>query len=400
MALCGCLASEPPLSPKEALELAATRIDAVLVEYPDAPTPASGPSTDEAGSPVELWYCAHSVLGPVLSYPEWRQELRRRHPEIDCDIDTQYLGDWSVAVQKLTVNIAVDDPPDIAMVDRSWLAALADAGRLAPLDDLLDARLVDDIRPAFRDTLSINGHLYGVPADGFVSLLVRRGPLSADLPMRTWTDLRDACRRVVDADPAMRPIGYFPFEEALWSAGGDICDAKTAFLRTAEAEAALQFVLGLRIDGFLDRSTWRIPLLAWQAFERGDVAMTVASSKHVPRLTTLDPTAAAGPVPGKHGAITRLSDYALVVFARHDPAKRPTIAAILDDLTGSAVQGESSLAQGSLPVRASVAVTLTLPGWDAALEHARATPLVAPLSAVEYEMERSLDRAYDWAEKQ
>lgn len=388
------------MPPREALELAAVRIDTVLAAEPPQPIEVAPPANDEAGTPIELWYCAHPILAPVLSYPEWLDELRREHSDLEFDVDTQYLGDWSSAVQKLSVNIAVDDPPDIALVERGWLAALAHAGRLTPLDNLLDPKVLSDLRAPFRDTLSVDGRLYALPADGFVTLLFQRAAAAHDQPIDTWTDLEAVSRQIKETSPETYPLGYMPFEEMLWSAGGTICDPSHSALRTDAAEEALRFLLKLRVDEALHPATWRSPLLGWQAFQRGDVPMTVASSKHAPALRSLHPGGIVSAVPGKSGAISRLSEFALVVFARHDPGKEPAIAAILDYLTGPTVQGQSALAIGSLPVRTSVAESLTLPPWASALAVARNTPLIAPWASVEHELYRSLARAFDWAEQQ
>lgn len=394
--LAGCIASEPPLPPREALELAAARMDAVLADATPDSIRVDAYATDETNTPIELWYCAHPILAPVVSYTDWLDDLRREHPGITFDVDTQYLGEWSVGVQKLSVNLAVDDPPDIALVERGWLAALAHGGRLQPLDELLPPALVGDLRSPFRETLSIDGHLYALPADGFVSLLLSRGAVG-EVPPKTWDELREACARIPDSfDHA---LGYVPFEELLWSAGGTLCDDQRSHVREPQALEALTFLLDLRIGGALHPSTWQSPLLGWQAFQRNHVAMTVASSKYVPQLVALDPNGTAAPVPGKTGPVSRLSEFALVVFARRDPAKDAAIVAILDYLTGPRVQGSSALAQGSLPVRTSVADQLDLPPWDDALNAAHNTPLVANWSPAEHELSRTLALAYAWADR-
>ncbi len=393
--LLGCLNSEPPLAPRDALHLAADRIDDILAEQSDVSSPTP-PSVAPSTNAITLWYCAHPILAPALSYPEWKRDVQARQPGLA--IETQYLGDWSMAVQKLTVNVAVNEPPDIAIVTRPWLAALIHGGHLAPLDEMLTPEFIADIRPAFADNLSVAGHLYALPADGFVSLLYRRAPAPVDTRMERWDELVAAAEAVKSEHPQLSPIGYMPYEELLWSADGDICTTEHSLLRQPAADEALQFLVDLRVRNLLHPSVWRGSYLAWQAWERGEVSMTVASSEHAARLDSLD--AAAGPVPGKIHPVTRISDYVIVVFARDAERKRAGIAAILDYLTGAAVQGEGALAKGSLPVRTSVANTLTVPTWARALDNAHAPPLVAPLASIEYELGRSLDRAFDWAEQQ
>ncbi len=389
----GCLSGEAPLPPNEALAKASQRIDALLQEerrFENEPAAVVNESPKDAHE-VTVWYASHPLVSPVLlGKPERLRAFQDAHPGLR--VATQYIGDWNVAIQKLTVSLAAGDVPDIALVKRGLLARLIGSALIAPLDTLLPAALVDDLRPQARQSCTARGHLWAIPADGFCSMLfVNRAKVPGTLPA-TW-DAWLTCARAVsmDTQTGACAIGAVPFVPMLWSAGGEVCNETSSSLDSPQAREALEFILSLCNEDLANPATLGDPSSGFGLFLRERVAMTVASSEFIPQLKSISFPAAIAPIPGKTGPISMLSDTCWVVFARYAQAKKEAIAQTLDFLTGESFQGA-----GSFPIRKSVQPVQSAYDPGPAFNCARNTPLVGPWAAIEFELEHYLSLACRW----
>ena len=401
-ALAGCFSPEEPLPPAEALQEAASRIDRILQD--DRAFARSNPveipsETPADPSVVNLWYCAHPLMGPALGSPVRLAELNEGLG--DTTLNAQFIGEWFYAVQKLTVSLAADDLPDIALVKRSWVARLARSGRIVPIDGMLAPEVLVDLRPEVHRAFGVDGRLYALPIDGFCSVLFYNSEVVKARPPATWNDLRTCANTLTwpekEESQSRYLLGDLPFLPALWSAAGKVCDENRSRLTDPSSLEALEFLLALRNDGLLHPRALGDPEAGFALFLRGDVAMTVGSSAWLPRAETAGFPVGIAPIPGKSGPVSELSDNALVVFAKYAEAKRTAIARVLDLLTGPRIQGEHAVPLGAVPVRQSVAKQTTCPdGLDAAWRHAGSTPLIGPWSAIEAELRRYLERTYRW----
>ncbi|HIJ64691.1 MAG TPA: extracellular solute-binding protein [Candidatus Hydrogenedentes bacterium] len=400
MVLAGCLASEAPLPPREALAKACERVETILRQEPTA-VPAAI-RLDAGGVPddprrVRVWVYNDPILSRLAVDPETMAAFRRAHP--DVTLDCQGIGPWMVGVQKLTVNLAAGDAgdlPDVALVARAWLPRLASSGRIMPMEGLLPSTLLEDVRGPSRAALTIEGALYAMPADGFCTVLFYNEDLLPDGAPGTWDELRTVAAGIPRRED-FYPIGDIPFIETLWSAGGSVCGGGRSGLAGPAALEALEFILSLRNDGLAHPWSLGDPDQAQELFLGGRVAMTVASSRHLARVQRGSFPVGVAPVPGKAGPISAVSENALVVFARYAETKRDAIVEVLDFLTGPEMQGVEAVAVGSVPVRESVAARVSVPsGLAAAYENARHTPAIVPWSSVEFELERYLHLAFRW----
>lgn len=350
---------------------------------------------------VAFWYGSHPLIShALLAHPERVAAFRSAHPAFSFDF--QYIGDWPAAIQKLTVAIASGDIPDVALVKRGWFARLAGSGWAAPLDGLLPDELLDDFRPVAIEPLKHNGHLYALPADGFCSVLFYNKeklglPAASPQPPATWNDLRQRARELskTGEDPrkAIHALGHLPYLETIWSAGGDICDETRCFLDSDAARESLDFLLSLRTDGFAHPRVLADAGGAFALFLAGRIAMTVAGSDWLPQARNAPFPAGFAAVPGKNGPVSRQSDDVLVVFSKHASAKRDAIAALLDFLTGPAVQDRDAFQNGSAPTRKSLMKEAPLPEEiGAAYSLSRNTPLIPAWPAVAFELDAGLGR--------
>ena len=406
MAACaGCFSGPEPLPPDQALAKAAERVDAILrdTSVSDAPAPLASPETPSNPGSVSFWFFQHPVYTRILSHPEILTPFREHNPNLK--LTCQYIGEWNVAVQKLTVTVAAGDLPDIAMVKRPWLERLVHAGRIAPLDALFPS-VVDDLRKPSRDALTVDGHVYALPADGYCSVLFYNRDLVGDTAPKTWEELKQAAAKVVKLAPGQArekiiPVGDIPFLETLWSCGGDLTRNGRSGMSAPEARDALDFLFGLRGTGYAESTVLGNSERAFGLFLAGRAAMTVASSERIPQTSACGFKVGVAPIPGKTAPLSLLSDNVIVVFNRYAEAKCAGLAAVLELVTGPVLQGDAAAALGSTPVRTATApaVSAALPGLDQAYQVARSTPLLPRWNEIEFETMRYLQLAYMWEDK-
>lgn len=398
--LAGCFSGEKPLPPGEALARAARSIQAILDDENAQPHPVQPDSEDapahQKTSEVVFWFCTHPIYSRLAMDSRLITAFNADNP--GTTLSAVYIGDWYVAVQKLVVTLAAGDLPDVALVNRDWTGRLARAGLLAELDALLPAEFVAEFDSNALQSMTLNGHLYGLPADGFCSALFYNRKLAGDTAPATWAGLERLARQTKSAVSGARetwyPIGDLPFIESLWSAGGYVCDERNNGLERPEARETLDFILKLRDEGLVHPWAMGNPDRAFDLFLRGDVALTTASSENIARTQEAPFAVGIAPIPGKTGPISRLSENVLVVFRKHAEKKRATLVQALRFLTGPALLSESPARPGSAPIRASLEEQFPVsPGLVEAYHAARAIPLMASWSPIEFELNRYLDLA-------
>jgi ABC-type glycerol-3-phosphate transport system substrate-binding protein len=406
----GCADRTPPLPPMEALAKIAARVDEIVRQNEhDGEAGAQSPVTDKPANPneVKLWVYAHPLATRIAApSSELPAVFAAENPPFR--IVPQYIGDWPVAVQKLTVSLAVDDLPDIALVNRTWLPRLLLSGRIRPIDALMQPEFMKDLLEPARRQFTRDGHVWALPADGFCSVLFYNKSFVGETPPADWDALRTMAKKVSRPAPdprnAVYAIGDLPFVEMLWSAGIDPVNTRpNAGLRAPQAKDVVDLFLFLRDEEVSYPRALGNPDFAFAMFLKGNVAMTAGPSQWITRCNAAVPAAkpnlswGIAPLPGKTGPISRLSDSAWIVFARYADAKQPAIARTLEFLTGAALQGSDALAQGSAPTRATIAKSLKPnPGLDAAYTAAQNTPLSPAWSETEYELNHFTGHIYPW----
>jgi len=168
----------------------------------------------------------------------------------------------------LSAAVGSGTAPDAAMVDCVWVAGLARAGFLYPLEDLNSqwnhSAFGKDLYPAFVSANSYQGKLYGLPVKADISLLWYRKDWFAQEGLtqpRDWDDLLDVARhflqpqvqeRYGNAYPLVFPGGtaggeatvymLMPF---LWSAGGEVLEDGAVVLDSPATARALRFLRDL-----------------------------------------------------------------------------------------------------------------------------------------------------------
>lgn len=235
--------------------------------------------------------------------------------------------------QKLTTQIAGNNPPDVAYVDASTVASFASREALVNLDNYISRSSV--IKPAqyvkaFKEFVTYQGGMYGLPIDGESTALFYRTDMfkaaGIDSPPKTWEELEADAKKLTI--PAKKQYGYamfapeaayywYPF---LWQAGGKILskDGKKVLFDSPEGVKAANYYVGLTQyapSDYLNSNSYDGRL----AFFNSQVAMYMAGSwfagtvhEEAPKL---DGKWTVAPLPqGSAGCATTVASDSLVVF--------------------------------------------------------------------------------------
>jgi sorbitol/mannitol transport system substrate-binding protein len=139
--------------------------------------------------------------GDMIRMQKLTDDFKAKNPGIDLEWVTM---EENVLRQKVTTDIATKGGQyDIMTIGTYEVPIWAKQGWLVPLDDLGADYDVDDLLPAIRGGLSVDGKLYAAPFYGESSMVMYRKDLfeKAGLTMPeapTWDFIADAARKITD----------------------------------------------------------------------------------------------------------------------------------------------------------------------------------------------------------
>jgi ABC-type glycerol-3-phosphate transport system substrate-binding protein len=190
--------------------------------------------------------------------------------------------------------------PDVAHVWVGALPTLARQGLLARLDAETSAWDQRDFVPqVLWDPAKVDGSVYGVPRDSYVTvLLVRRdlwvkAGLDPAVPPADWQALEEDAVRMNDPARGVAGFGFAPTAEAfmdyVWQAGGELLREDAGALRPAFQEnagmAAITFLRRLRFeDGVMQPNPLASRDELAQLFALGHLGMMTGVPSQMPDL--------------------------------------------------------------------------------------------------------------------
>jgi sorbitol/mannitol transport system substrate-binding protein len=139
--------------------------------------------------------------GDMIRMQKLTDDFKAKNPGIDLEWVTM---EENVLRQKVTTDIATKGGQyDIMTIGTYEVPIWAKQGWLVPLDDLGADYDIDDLLPAIRGGLSVDGKLYAAPFYGESSMVMYRKDLfeKAGLTMPdapTWEFIADAARKITD----------------------------------------------------------------------------------------------------------------------------------------------------------------------------------------------------------
>jgi sorbitol/mannitol transport system substrate-binding protein len=139
--------------------------------------------------------------GDMIRMQKLTDDFKAKNPGIDLEWVTM---EENVLRQKVTTDIATKGGQyDVMTIGTYEVPIWAKQGWLVPLDDMGADYDVDDLLPAIRNGLSLDGKLYAAPFYGESSMVMYRKDLfeKAGLTMPdapTWDFVADAARKITD----------------------------------------------------------------------------------------------------------------------------------------------------------------------------------------------------------
>jgi len=172
------------------------------------------PAPEEASGSITVWSTSPTAEHLVDLF-------EKSHPDIDVT-----LNGAADPAQLETAFQAGSGAPDVAMVDYSLVAQYAQAGYLAPLDDLGGSAVRDDYIDALISQVTVGDKFYGIPLDAAPMGLMYRADLldaAGITPPTTW----DEFAKDAETYRAANPDGYLvnsalsdqALNVMLWQAG-------------------------------------------------------------------------------------------------------------------------------------------------------------------------------------
>ncbi len=190
--------------------------------------------------------------------------FERQHPEIDVQMEQLT---WQSGLEKITAAIASGNVPDLCELGSTWMPRMLASGALSDWSGG-----VGDLRPTLRgwEMCSIGDAAYGLPwvmgtrALFYNKTLLARAGLDSTRPPETWEELRAAAAAIQKLGGGVHGYGvqsgerYVLFKKFMpfaWGNGGRILsdDLKSAAFDSPRNREALEFYLGLREVGLMDR---------------------------------------------------------------------------------------------------------------------------------------------------
>jgi len=214
-------------------------------------------------------------------------EFERRNPGVRLVV--QQIP-WTSAHEKLLTAFVGRSTPDIAQLGNTWIPEFAAIGALDPLDASV-ARSASvsshGFFPGVWETSRYDGAVYGIPWYVDTRVLYYRRDLLARAgfsgPPRTWSEWRDAMRKVKRLQPSSAHPILLPTNEweqpailGLQKASPLLEENGTrgAFSRP-EFRAAAEFFVGIFREGLAPIVSYTQLGNAYQEFGRGTIAMWI-----------------------------------------------------------------------------------------------------------------------------
>ncbi len=240
--------------------------EGVLVRRPGAGTFLNDLSPRQAAADTSIQLvCSDIRWSHLLEHV--RKAWNAAHPQQPVSFQVDVVSHTRL-YDFLSTAVGSGTAPDAAMVDCVWVAGLARAGFLYPLESLNahwnHSHFGKDLYPAFVSANSYQDRLYGLPVKADLSLLwYRKDWLEGEglLPPRDWDELVEVARHFLQPQVQAR-YGYayplvFPGGTAggeatvymlmpfIWSAGGDVFERGEVVLDSAATHRALHFLRDL-----------------------------------------------------------------------------------------------------------------------------------------------------------
>ncbi|GAB4315334.1 ABC transporter substrate-binding protein [Pseudothermotoga sp.] len=227
----------------------------------------------------------------------------------DIEVEVQYVGSYEEILAKTVAAVQAGTPPHVVQLNEISTQKMIDSGVVVPVQDMIDKDPTFDVGlflPQVLNYYRVGGKLYSMPWNSSTPLLYynktlfKEAGLDPDNPPRTYSELIEACRKLVKKDEKGNvirsgitwPLYSWFFEEYMALQNKSLVDndngrTKKATKATFNNEAAMNFLNlwdkltkeGLMIN--TKRADWTA---ARQLFISQTVGMLISSTSDVALL--------------------------------------------------------------------------------------------------------------------
>lgn len=215
---------------------------------------SSGSSSDD--ETLQVWDLQQSGKDINESYAPIIKSFEEANPGINVELTVlpyeQYLN-------KALLALNGSSGPDVLSLDQIWMAQLAAAGQISPLDDQITASSTikaDDFFPGAWDSNIYDDKTYGIPLNADVweqlyynaDLLTAAG-LDPDAPPTTWEEWNSALEKLTDPSTDQAGISLIGCKNEgsvvitnslMFSNGGSVITDNASTYDSPENKAALE----------------------------------------------------------------------------------------------------------------------------------------------------------------
>jgi len=175
---------------------------------------ADGEAAGGDGEPVELtvWFAREYFVPPQEHLDRFQQE----NPNITVNVDVQ--PDDDLFQQLIRMSDAGQELPDVVQLDGFLRPAVAEAGVVVPIQDVVDAWAEEDpesyeqIYDGVWEEGMYNGELVGMANTASMEEVYFRsdwlGEAGVEAP-ETWDEVLDAARAIKEVQPDVTPFGWW-----------------------------------------------------------------------------------------------------------------------------------------------------------------------------------------------
>ncbi|CAN5713035.1 N/A [soil metagenome] len=178
------------------------------------------------GEPIELSIAANAIAGGkneaealwIENYviPTFEQMMADQGTDVTVSFEGRGVDDEDFKAQ-LALDLGAGAGDDVISIDGIWVGEFAQAGFIAPLDQVVGPEVGDwegwgQIPEAVQGLMAFEGQRYGVPAgtDGRILYyrkdLFEQAGLPTDWQPTSWQDVLDAARQLKEALPEVTPL--------------------------------------------------------------------------------------------------------------------------------------------------------------------------------------------------
>ncbi len=288
---------------------------------------------------------------------ELHSDFETQHPTVRLNIAPKGLSGPGSLVNLLlaTKPIAPAELPDVVAVDACEIEPLIAAGLFVPLDDLISARVWEDLFPFALDAAAFDGEFYAVPFQADLTFIVYDSALVPDVPTH-WADLAGLNSAYVfpagEGDGSAAEaflIQYLALDGVLAQADG------TPFLDASIAAQVLASYRDAIRAGIVPTRVRELKTLqdSWSLFLAGEVGMANVGSHQIQRQRTIPERTHFAPIPNATGHPLTLARSRVWAITATDPERQQLAAQYITEAIAPERVAAWARAAAQLPAQRS-----------------------------------------------